>query len=72
MTKAQFAVSTTNERHAVAANPMFVNAAAGDFHLNAGSPMIDKATAMTLFNYDKDGVARPTGLGVDIGAYEKK
>jgi hypothetical protein len=72
MTAAQFAVTTTNERHAVRANPMFVNAAASDFHLVAGSPMIDKATPMTLFNTDKDGVARPTGLGFDIGAYEKK
>ncbi|THC38125.1 choice-of-anchor Q domain-containing protein [Massilia sp. Mn16-1_5] len=72
MTAAQFASSTTNERHAVRTNPMFVNAAAGDFHLNAGSPMIDKGLAMTLFKTDKDGVARPTGLGFDIGAYEKK
>jgi hypothetical protein len=72
MSAAQFAVTTVNERRAVRANPMFVNAAAGDFHLNAGSPMIDKGTAMTLFKTDKDGVARPTGLGFDIGAYEKK
>jgi hypothetical protein len=72
MSVAQFASSTTNERHAVVANPMFVNAAAGDFHLNAGSPMIDKAASMTMFKTDKDGVARPTGLGFDIGAYEKK
>lgn len=71
MSAAQFAVTTTNERHAVSANPMFVNAAAGDFHLNAGSPMIDKAIAMTLFKTDKDGAARPSGLGFDIGAYEK-
>lgn len=67
----QFAGATTNERHAVRANPMFVDAAGGDFRLNAGSPMIDKATAMTLFNTDKDGVARPHGLRVDIGAYER-
>ncbi|THC38102.1 choice-of-anchor Q domain-containing protein [Massilia sp. Mn16-1_5] len=72
MSAAQFASSTTNERRSVRANPMFVNAAAGDFHLNAGSPMIDKGLAMTLFKTDKDGVARPTGLGFDIGAYEKK
>lgn len=72
LSAAQFAVSTTNERHAVRANPMFTYAAGGDFHLNAGSPMIDKGIAMTLFATDKDGVARPTGLGYDIGAYEKK
>lgn len=72
MSAPQFAAATSNERHAVRATPMFVNAAGGDFHLNAGSPMIDKATPMTLFNTDKDGVARPSGLGFDIGAYEKK
>lgn len=71
MSAAQFAVSTTNERHAVRANPMFVNASLNDFHLNTGSAMIDKGTAMTLFNTDKDGIARPTGAAFDIGAYEK-
>ncbi|MEO7494680.1 MAG: right-handed parallel beta-helix repeat-containing protein [Massilia sp.] len=72
MSAAQFAVSTSNERHAVRANPMFVNAAGSDFHLNAGSPMIDKGISLTMFNTDKDGVARPTGLGFDVGAYEKR
>lgn len=72
MSALQFASATTNERRAVRGNPLFVNAAAGDFRLSAGSPMIDKAVAMTLFNYDKDGVARPTGYGTDIGAYEKR
>ena len=72
MSAPQFAVATANERHAVVANPMFVNAAAGDFHLNAGSPMIGKATSMTLLNTDRDGIARPSGLGLNIGACEKK
>jgi hypothetical protein len=72
MSALQFASATTNERHAIRGNPLFVNAAAGDFHLSAGSPMIDKALAMTMFNTDKDGVLRPTGAGTDIGAYEKR
>jgi hypothetical protein len=72
MSAAQFAVATANERHSVRANPTFVNAAAGDFHLKAGSPMIDKATPMALFKTDKDKVARPSGAGFDIGAYERK
>jgi hypothetical protein len=71
MSAAQFAVTTTNERNAVSANPSFVNAAGNDFHLNSGSPMIDKGIAMTLFNTDKDGVVRPQGAGFDIGAYER-
>lgn len=71
MSAAQFAVATRNERHAVRANPMFKNAPAGDFRLKEGSPMIDKATAMSLFSTDKDGVARPKGSKIDIGAHEK-
>ncbi len=71
MSADQFAGATANERHAVLADPMFVNAAGGDFRLDAGSPMIDKATAMSGFKTDKEGVARPNGSGVDIGAYER-
>ncbi|MEO7494679.1 MAG: choice-of-anchor Q domain-containing protein [Massilia sp.] len=68
MSAAEFAAATRNERHAVRANPMFIDAPGGDFHLHAGSPMIDKAKPMTLFKTDKDGVAR---VKFDIGAYEK-
>lgn len=70
MSALQFASATSNERHAVRGNPLFVNPAASDFRLHAGSPVIDKAAPMTLFNYDKVGVARPNGYGTDIGAYE--
>jgi hypothetical protein len=71
MSAAQFASSTVNERHSIRANPLFVNGASGSYYLGAGSPMIDRGIAMTLFNTDKDGIARPTGGGTDIGAYEK-
>jgi parallel beta-helix repeat protein len=42
---AAFAQATTFEDHGVGANPRFVNAAAGDFHLLTGSPAIDSAHA---------------------------
>jgi hypothetical protein len=50
-------------------DPMFVNVSGGDFHLRAGSPAINTGVA-TLYNTDFDGVAVPTGAGVDIGVYE--
>ena len=53
-----------------AANPLFVNAAAGDFHLLPGSSCIDAGTATGAPGLDLDNVARPQGLQFDIGAYE--
>ena len=35
-----------------------------------GSPAIDKGTAISGFNYDRDGKTRPDGAAWDIGAYE--
>ncbi|WP_307723573.1 choice-of-anchor Q domain-containing protein [Massilia sp. Mn16-1_5] len=52
-------------------NPMFVHAEGGDFRLKTGSPMIDKATATSLFKTDKEGLARPKGSRIDIGAHEQ-
>ena len=71
MSAAEFAAATSNERHAVRANPLFVHEEGGDLRLKAGSPMIDRATAMSLFDTDKEGIARPKGSGIDIGAHEK-
>jgi hypothetical protein len=59
------------------AEPLFVNAAAGDFHQLAGSPTIDAGVAGPLIgNTDLDGSPRsqPPCIGggpiPDIGAYE--
>jgi len=52
------------------ADPLFVSAEGGDYHLSAGSPCIDTGTAEGAPITDLDGKARPYGLGGDMGAYE--
>jgi streptogramin lyase len=57
-------------------NPLFVNAAAGDFRLQAASPCINKGSN-TLYagsiNIDKDlaGNPRLKGSSIDMGVYER-
>jgi parallel beta-helix repeat protein len=51
-------------------NPRFVNAAAGDFHLQAGSPAIDRGVTVSKVSTDCDKKPRPQGAGFDMGAYE--
>ncbi len=51
-------------------NPGMVNPMGGDFHLNAGSPAIDKGITLPQVTWDHDGGARPFGANYDIGAYE--
>jgi hypothetical protein len=54
-----------------AVNPMFVNPAAMDYHLQAGSPAIDAGYDLTgLVTEDYDSNPRPQGAGYDIGAFE--
>lgn len=53
------------------APPRFLNAGAGDFHQDAGSPTINAgATAPLLGSSDLDGAPRTQGTAPDIGAYE--
>jgi hypothetical protein len=59
---------------AVIADPQFVNyirTGGGDYHLKSTSPAIDKGLATYAPPTDIDGVARPQGSAVDIGAYER-
>lgn len=53
------------------APPLFVDAAAGDFHQLSGSPTINAGTAdASIGTLDLDGAARTQETAPDIGAYE--
>lgn len=53
------------------ADPLFVNAAAHNYQIQAGSAARDVATALaSFFTTDLLGVPRPQGPAWDIGAYE--
>ncbi len=55
---------------AVEADPAFADAAAGDFHLTAGSPAIDQGSPAAAPAVDYDGAPRPVGKAPDLGAFE--
>ncbi len=57
--------------HSFAADPLFVDVSADNFHLSSNSPAINKGYNVgTPFDSDFDGVPRPQGTSTDIGAYE--
>ncbi|MDR1341406.1 MAG: hypothetical protein LBK58_15335, partial [Prevotellaceae bacterium] len=53
------------------ANPLFINAASGDYRLQASSPAIDYGNnASTAIATDLEGKPRIQGCKIDLGAYE--
>ena len=59
-------------RGSITSDPMFVDAANGDYRLRIGSPCIDAGINAGVGNTDTDLAGNPRKLGpaVDIGAYE--
>jgi len=69
-----YAIDQVSSSGNLTANPLFVNyiaAGGGDYHLLSTSPAIDAGLSSGAPAYDLDGVARPLGAGVDMGAYEQ-
>ena len=76
-----FPPAANGQDGAVDGDPRFVDATnddtqARDYHLRGDSPAVDAADASgadapMLVTVDRDGTARPTGDGFDIGAYER-
>ncbi len=68
--------ATGRDQHSIiSSNPQFVNASAGDLHINAGSPAVDMGTTEGIDIpspwLDYDGILVPQGVAPDAGAYEQ-
>lgn len=60
----------TRGANCVEGDPLFVDPAQGDFHLQAGSPAVDAGAVERAPERDIEGGERPQGEGYDLGAYE--
>jgi len=58
------------EKHQIVANPMFIDASRGDFHLKTNSPAINSGITNDMCLHDFDRNPRPENHLWDIGAYE--
>lgn len=51
-------------------NPLFLDMGSSDFHLQSSSPCINYGAKLPYVNTDFDGIIRPQGSSLDIGAFE--
>lgn len=71
----QWAMLTSRHSGDINADPQFVSylkAGGGNYRLRSTSPAVNSGTATMAPPTDFDGVPRPQGGGIDIGAYEFK
>lgn len=61
----------TRGTDAVEASPRFVDAAGNDFRLASDSPALDRGNPALAPDHDLDGLPRPQGRGIDLGAFER-
>jgi hypothetical protein len=59
-----------SDSNAVTGEVIFLNEAAQDFHIRAGSSVIDRGLTLPSVVTDHDGRLRPHGAAYDIGAFE--
>ena len=52
------------------ADPLFVDAAAADFHVHPSSPAVGAGSCLADVPVDLEGTSRAPGQSCDIGAYE--
>ena len=67
----QWRSATGQDAHSIVATPGQLFVSGSDYHLSATSPALDAGTLLGAPARDLDGNARPSGTGIDIGAYER-
>lgn len=68
-------LNTSKHVNDITAEPQFVNYirnGGGNYHLRNSSPALDKGLTTFAPSIDFDGVVRPQGNGIDLGAFEYK
>ena len=63
--------SSSAADHNLTADPYFVDASRGDFHVQSASSAINAGITVSMVTADFDGIGRPQGGAYDIGAYEQ-
>jgi len=62
--------SCSNTNNRLNTDPLFVNGALFNFHLQGISPAINTAATISLVTKDFDGISRPQSVAHDVGAFE--